>query len=124
MEKIKFEIPKKSEFISCIRLTTSSISNIYNLSIDKIEDMKVIVSEICIFFINNIKKNNKPFLIEYYLEDDKIKIEVTDKNDEKLSENSILNSEMFSLIIDSLADKYNIDYDNNRIIFETIINIR
>ncbi len=124
MEKIKFEIPKKSEFISCIRLTTSSISNIYNLSIDKIEDMKVIVSEICIFFINNIKKNNKPFLIEYYLEDDKIKIEVTDKNDEKLSENSILNSEMFSLIIDSLADKYNIDYDNNRIVFETIINIR
>ncbi|HBB29014.1 MAG TPA: hypothetical protein DC000_07170 [Clostridiales bacterium] len=124
MEKIKFEIPKKSEFISCIRLTTSSISNIYNLSIDKIEDMKVIVSEICIFFINNIKKNNKPFLIEYYLEDDKIKIEVTDKNDEKLSENSILNSEMFSLIIDSLADKYNIDYDNNRIVFETIITIR
>jgi len=92
MEKIKFEIPKKSEFISCIRLTTSSISNIYNLSIDKIEDMKVIVSEICIFFINNIKKNNKPFLIEYYLEDDKIKIEVTDKNDEKLSENSILST--------------------------------
>lgn len=122
MEKIKLEIPKKSEFISSIRLTTSSISNIYNLNIDKIEDMKVIVSEICIFFINNIKKNSEPFLIEYYLENDNIKIEVTDKNDEKLSEDAILNSEMFSLIIDSLADKYNIDYNKNKIVFETIIN--
>ena len=122
MEKIKLEIPKKSEFISSIRLTTSSISNIYNLNIDKIEDMKVIVSEICIFFINNIKKNSEPFLIEYYLENDNIKIEVTDKNDEKLSEDAILNSEMFSLIIDSLADNYNIDYIKNKIVFETIIN--
>lgn len=122
MDKIKIEIPKKSEYISCIRLTTSSISNIYNLNIDKIEDIKVIVSEICIFFINNIKKNNEPFLIEYYLENDKIKIGVTDKNNEKLLENSILNNEMFSLIVDSLADNYDIDYDNNRIVFETIIN--
>ncbi len=122
MDKIKIEIPKKSEYISCIRLTTSSISNIYNLNIDKIEDIKVIVSEICIFFINNIKKNNEPFLIEYYLENDKIKIEVTDKNNEKLLENAISNNEMFSLIIDSLADNYDIDYENNRIVFETIIN--
>ena len=121
MEKIKFEIPKKSEFISCLRLTTSSISNICDLDIDKIEDMKVIVSEICIFFINNIIKNEKPFIIEYYLYDDKIVIEVTDKNDEKLSEDSIKSSEMFSLIVDSLADSYDIDYDNNKIVFETII---
>ena len=124
MDKIKIEIPKKSEFISCIRLTTSSISNNYNLDIDKIEDMKVIVSEICIFFINNIKKNNEPFLIEYFLESDKIKISVTDKNDEKLSDKSNLDSEMFSLIIDSLADNYNIDYDKNKIVFETKINFR
>lgn len=124
MDKIKIEIPKKSEFISCIRLTTSSISNNYNLDIDKIEDMKVIISEICIFFINNIKKNNEPFLIEYFLESDKIMISVTDRNDEKLSEKTILDSEMFSLIIDSLADNYNIDYDNNKIVFETIINFR
>lgn len=121
MEKIKLEVPKKSEFISCIRLTSSSISSICNLDIDKIEDIKVIVSEICVFFINNIKKNTEVFLIEYFLEDDKIKIEVTDKNDEKLSENAVSESEMFALIIDSLADKYNIDYSNNKIVFETII---
>ncbi len=121
MEKIKLEVPKKSEFISCIRLTSSSISSICNLDIDKIEDIKVIVSEICVFFINNIKKNTEAFLIEYFLEEDKITIEVTDKNDEKLSENAVSESEMFALIIDSLADKYNIDYSNNKIVFETII---
>ena len=121
MEKIKIEIPKKSEFISCIRLTTSSICSTYNLNIEKIEDIKVIVSEICIFFINNIKKNDQPFSVKYYLENDKINIEVIDKNDDKLSEEALENSEMFSLIIDSLADSYNIDYEKNKIIFETII---
>ncbi len=84
--------------------------------------MKVIVSEICIFFINSIKENEKPFIIEYFLDNSSIKIEVTDKNNEKLSEDSIQNNEMFSLIIDSLADKYHIDYNNNKIVFETIIN--
>ena len=58
------------------------------------------------------------------MESDKIKIEVTDKNDEKLSRDAISGREMFSLIIDSLADKYNIDYLNNKIVFETIINMR
>ena len=101
MDKIKYEIPKKSEFISSLRLTTSSIANILELNIEKIEDMKVIVSEICVFYINNISKNNEPLLIEFFLFNDKITIDVTDLNDEKFTEETISNNEMFSLIIDS-----------------------
>jgi serine/threonine-protein kinase RsbW len=121
MEKIRLEIPKKPEFISCLRLFSSSISNIYDLDIEKIEDVKIIISEICTFFINNIKKNTEGFLLEYFLEDDKITVEITDKNDEKLSDNIISENEMFTLIIDSLADKCNIDILNNKVVFETRI---
>ncbi|QSX05175.1 histidine kinase [Sedimentibacter sp. zth1] len=118
MDTIKLEIPKKSEFISCVRLTTSSISNYYNFDIDKINDIKVIISEICTFFINSIKDNNEPFLIEYFLNDNEIEITVTDKNKEMLSKSAIEDSEMFVLIIDSLADYYNINYENNNITFK------
>lgn len=121
MEKIKIEIPKKPEFISCIRLFSSAISNIYDLDIERIEDIKLIISEICVFFINNIKKDTECILLEYFLENDRIVVEITDKNDEKLSDNVISENEMFALIIDSLADKCDIDSDNNKIVFETII---
>lgn len=121
MDKIKLEIPKKPEFISSLRLFSSSVSNLYDLDIEKIEDIKLIISEICTFFINNIKKNTEGFLLEYFLEDDRIIIEITDKNKEELSENVISENEMFALILDSLADKCNIDILSNKIVFETII---
>lgn len=117
MDNIKIEIPKKSEFLSCIRLTTSSILNIKSFNIEIIEDVKVLVSEICTFFISNISNTEKPFLIDYFLEDSKITIDVIDKNEEFLSKDAVKNSEMFVLIIDSLADSYNIDYKNNKITF-------
>lgn len=120
MEKIKVEIPKKPEFISCLRLFSSSVFNTYDLDIEKIEDIKLIISEICTFFINNIKKNLEGFLIEYLLENDKIIVEITDKNDEKLSDSVISENEMFVLIIESLADNCKLDVINNKIIFETI----
>ncbi len=120
MEKIKVEIPKKPEFISCLRLFSSSVFNTYDLDIEKIEDIKLIISEICTFFINNIKKNLEGFLIEYLLENDKIIVEITDKNDEKLSDSVISENEMFVLIIESLADNCKLDVNNNKIIFETI----
>lgn len=121
MEKIKVEIPKNPQFISCLRLFSSSIFNVYDIDIEKIEDIKLIISEICSFFINNIKKNTEGFLLEYLLEDDKITVELTDKNDERLPENILSENEMFALIIDSLADKCNIDLLNNKVVFETII---
>ncbi len=121
MEKIKVEIPKNPQFISCLRLFSSSIFNVYDIDIEKIEDIKLIISEICSFFINNIKKNEEGFLLEYLLEDDKITVELTDKNNEKLPDNVLSENEMFALIIDSLADKCNIDLLNNKVVFETMI---
>ena len=117
MEKVKLIIPKKSEFISTIRLTTSALSNIEEFNIDIIEDLKVIVSEICVFFINNIEKNEKPLEIEYFIEKDKFKVIVTDLNDGEITEHNKKNSEMCMLIIESLVDKYEIDLENKKLCF-------
>jgi len=117
MEKVKLIIPKKSEFISTIRLTTSALSNIEEFNIDIIEDLKVIVSEICVFFINNIEKNEKPLEIEYFIEKDKFKVVITDLNDGEITEYNKKNSEMCMLIIESLADKYEIDLENKKLCF-------
>jgi len=118
MEKVKLIIPKKSEFISTIRLTTSALSNIEEFNIDIIEDLKVIVSEICVFFINNIEKNEKPLEIEYFIEKDKFKVVITDLNDGEITEYNKKSSEMCMLIIESLADKYAIDLENKKLSFE------
>lgn len=124
MENVKLIIPKKSEYLSTVRLTTSALSNINGYNIDDIEDLKVIISEICNFFINNIEKDEKPFEIEYFIENCTFKIEVSDLNEGEITENNKLNSEMCILIIESLADEYEIDLENKKICFEkTCINI-
>lgn len=118
MENVKLVIPKKSEYLSTIRLTTSALSNINEYNIDDIEDLKVIISEICNFFINNIEKNVKPLEIEYFIENDTFKIEVSDLNEGEITENNKINSEMCILIIESLADEFEIDLENKKISFE------
>lgn len=119
MEKIKLILPKKSEYISTIRLTTSALSNIDGgFNIDIIEDLKVIVSEICIFFINNISNNNKPLEIEYIIEKNLFRVIVTDLNDGEINKDNKINSEMCMLIIESLSDRYEIDLKNKKLSFE------
>lgn len=118
MDSIKLIIPKKSEYISTIRLTTSSLSNINGFNIDEIEDLKVIVSEVCIYFMNNVISNKKPLQIEYFIEDNLFKVVVTDLNDDELTENNEVNNEMCILIIESLSDECNIDLKNKKISFK------
>ncbi|KAF5040023.1 Serine-protein kinase RsbW [bioreactor metagenome] len=118
MDKINLNIPKKSEYMSTIRLTTSALSNLNGFNIDDIEDLKVIISEVCTFFISNIEENNKPLSIEYQVEEKRLIVEVSDLNDGKIDEKNKANSEMCIMIIESLADNYNFDLENKKIIFE------
>ena len=122
MEKINLCIPKKSEYMSTIRLTTSALSNLSGFNIDDIEDLKVIVSEVCTFFINNIPSNEKPLCIEYQVEEEKMTVEVSDQNEGRIVEKDKANSEMCIMIIESLADDYKFDLENKKIIFEKNLN--
>lgn len=117
MEKIKLTIPKKSEYMSTIRLTTSALSNLKGFDVDEIEDLKVIISEVCTFFINNVEQNKEPIDIKYEISDNNLTVEVTDLNSGFISEENKANSEMSIMIIESLADKYKLDLENKKIIF-------
>lgn len=122
MEKISLTIPKKSEYMSTIRLTTSALSNLKGFNVDEIEDLKVIISEVCTFFISNVKNNNEPFDIKYEINDNNLSVEVTDLNLGVISDENKSNSEMSIMIIESLADNYNFDLENKKIFFEKSIN--
>ncbi len=121
-DKIKLVIPKKSEYVSVVRLTTSSISNLNGFNIEDIEDLKVILSEICVFFINSIDYDDKCIEIEYCIFEDKLETTVIDTNVGKLSQDNKDNSKLSMLIIESLADKFEIDYLNKKIMFTKFIN--
>jgi serine/threonine-protein kinase RsbW len=121
MDRIYLSIPKKSEYMSTIRLTTSSLSNLNGFNVDEIEDLKVIISEVCTFFINNVVNSSKPLNIQYEIINDRLSVEVTDLNEGEISDDIRTNSEMCVLIIESLADNYKFDLENKKIIFEKSI---
>lgn len=120
MDKIVLRIPKKSEYMSTIRLTTSALANVKGFNVDEIEDIKVIIAEICTFFIKNIKNNSEDFEIIYQIHDNKVKIKVTDLNECKIPENVDLESDMSIMIIESLADYHKLDLVNKTLEFEKI----
>ncbi|MEL7649547.1 MAG: ATP-binding protein [Sedimentibacter sp.] len=122
MDKINLSIPKKSEYMSTVRLATSALANIKSFNVDDIEDLKVIVSEVCTFFISSIKNSDRPLCIEYRVEKDRLTVEVADLNEGTIDEKDKANSEMCIMIIESLSDDYNFDLENKKIIFEKKLN--
>lgn len=120
MDNIVLKIPKKSEYMSTIRLTSSALANSNGFNIDEIEDIKVIISEICTFFIKNVEKNFENFEITYHISEEKIKVCIVDLNEGKIVENSNINNDMSIMIIESLSDNYNYDLNNKTVTFEKI----
>ena len=117
MDKVLLRIPKKSEYMSTIRLTSSALSNLRGFNIDEIEDIKVVISEICTFFINNLKNDTNELEISYEIFQNKIIVTVADLNEGQLSEDC-LKDNMSIMIIESLSDNYNYDLNNKTITFE------
>jgi serine/threonine-protein kinase RsbW len=111
-DKITLDIPKKSDFISIIRLTTSSIVNKLEFNIDEIDDLKILVSEISVMFIRYIKDDNRNLMFEFTLDEDLIKIDVTDMNQGLFK---IDDDDLSMLIIESLSDDYMVDEEKKRV---------
>jgi serine/threonine-protein kinase RsbW len=119
MDKVFLRIPKKSEYMSTIRLTSSALASLKGFYLDEIEDIKVVISEICTFFIKNLEKNTDDLEIAYQAADDKIIVTVTDLNEGRIFEEQ-LNNDMSIMIIESLSDNFNYDLNNKSITFEKI----
>ncbi len=85
---IKLSVPNKPEYVSVIRLTATGIANRMGFDIEKIEDIKVAISEACTNAITHGKcKEETNFHIDFYADEEKITISVYDNGKGCLSKN-------------------------------------
>lgn len=102
-DSVLLTIPSKPDYISLVRLTSSSISYKCGLNVDEIEDIKVAIGEAC---INSLSLNdNDTISIEFNIYDEKLVINVSDVKEnipDNLEENR--GRELGILIIKSLMD--------------------
>lgn len=116
---IKLSIPKRPEYISIVRLTSSGIGNNMLLNIDDIEDIKVCIGEACTNSL--ITRNNDKISIVFEIEKEKFLIKVSDTLEiipEDIKEKR--DRELGLLIIKSLMDE--VTFTDNGI--EMIKNIK
>lgn len=98
-EIIKLSIPAKTEYVTVLRLTSSAIANNLDFSIDKIEDLKLCISEVCNIGIKS--GNNEEFTIEYHLSEKDIEVKFLNFN---LNEEKVENIEMSKMILQALIE--------------------
>lgn len=87
---IEVVIPNKPEYVSVIRLTASSIANRMGFDIDKIEDIKVAISEACSnAILHGVCENESNFKISFIIEMNRLEIIVCDRGAGCIAENII-----------------------------------
>ncbi|MDP3385860.1 MAG: hypothetical protein Q8S24_01395 [Eubacteriales bacterium] len=116
---IQLHIPKNSNYIGIIRMTAASIGSKMNFNVDEIEDIKVIVSEISIFFINYLKENQQGFEIDFEIHHDRLEISFLDLNTGELAVEA---EDLSLMIIQSLSDDFQMDAANNKAKIIKILN--
>lgn len=117
IDKIVVHLPKKAEYVGFIRLAVSGLVSKMGFDIDTVEDIKVVVSEVC----NRIISLKEDTSDEYYditfnLFDNGFKafFKVTSNFAKNMFEGE--SGEFAKAIISSLTDEFNITCNNDCII--------
>lgn len=79
---VELRIPSLPEFVGVARLTLSGVASRMNFSYDDIEDLKIALAEACTNAIQHAYEQNdkqKEVTIRYFIETDKLIVEVEDK---------------------------------------------
>lgn len=85
---IKLSVPNKPEYVSVIRLTVTGIANRMGFDVEKIEDIKVAISEACTNAITHgICQEEENFYIDFSSDEEKLVISVYDNGKGCLSNN-------------------------------------
>lgn len=112
---ISITIPKKPDYISLVRLTTSGIAYSMGLNVDDIEDIKVSIGEAC---INSLMLNDREDIsLVFEIDEEKLSIKVTDVKEnipEHLDERK--ERELGLLIVKSLMDEVIFNEDGIKMI--------
>ena len=107
-DSVLLTIPKKPDYISVVRLTSSSISYKCGLNIDEIEDIKVAIGEACVNSFTLCA--NETISIKFELEEEKLVIKVSDAREDIPEDlDNARDRELGILIIKSLMDEVNFD---------------
>ncbi|MDO4594400.1 MAG: anti-sigma regulatory factor [Tissierellia bacterium] len=106
MEKITVEIPANKKYLKTVRLMTASVASAMNFDIEKIEDLRVLVSEAV-----NYKKKGSLINIDFLIEDDKLTI-IVKGVDRQIDEEF---AQMRKIIFEELCDFVSIDKDTIRL---------
>lgn len=115
---ILIRVPSKPDYISMVRLSSSSIGYNVGFNIDEIEDIKVSIGEAC---INSLSiTNNESITVEYFVDDEKLKINVSGVKENIPSDiEESKERELGVLIIKSLMDE--VEFTSDGIIMSKFI---
>lgn len=115
---ILIRVPSRADYVSMVRLSTSSIGHNIGLNIEEIDDVKVSVGEAC---INSLSiTNDESVTIEYFLTEEKLTIHISGAREsipEDLEEAK--ERELGVLIIKTLMDE--VEFTNDGIIMSKFI---
>lgn len=107
MDNITITIPPKSIYIKSIRLFTASLASDLGFDIEKVEDLRVVVSEAI-----NYKLSDEDVQVVYTVNEKELEIKVIGK-DKSLDQRAL---DMRNLILEELADDVEISEGEIRII--------
>lgn len=108
---IRLTIPDKPDYISVVRLTSSSICSNMGFNIEDIEDIKVAISEACI----NALDKDREIEVVFNMKEDRLLITI-DNVSHKGADRSDREEELSLLIIKSLMDKVEFSQEGIRMI--------
>lgn len=102
MDRIELKVPSKPSYLQAIRLTTSSLANLLGFSVDDVEDLKVIISEL----VTYVLPLNDEIHVIYELEEDELRMIVhTEQNfygDESLDRETDMKRQILATLTDRI----------------------
>ena len=102
MDTLKLTIPPKTIYLKSMRLFAASLASDIGFNIEKVEDIRVVVSEAI-----NYKMSDKDIKINFYIKENLMKVEVIGKDREIEEENLKIKQ----IILEQLADKVEVVED-------------
>lgn len=121
-EKIELTLPVNAAYVSAARLTASSISNRMGFNIEDIEDIKIAVSEACIFLIEQCTQiGQENFHIEFMLNENSLGVRLDAEINADFSQ-KYDNDDLGIKMIQALMNKLDISIVKNNIVIDMLKN--
>ncbi len=110
--RVMLSFPKSSEYIRVARMTAASMASLMGFHVEDVEDIKVLISEMCIYFMNHVEKHEMHIKVIFDNKTHLLEMTVEDLNGGSLQSQD---HDMTKMIIESLADSFYFAQDSHQI---------